>query len=165
MQISVRDLMSTRPVTVSDSTTLEDATRMVLEKALDAVCVCDEDGRLLGTVSDYDLLKSRLLNSDMDRPIGPIVSCSVITLTPDMLLDEVAGLFRSSCHQRLAVLEGGRLVGQLHRRDVLRALVITRQIEVDRRTVRIEAADRTGPSAPVLRKIPILRIVSASSDE
>jgi CBS domain-containing protein len=165
MQISVRDLMSTRPVTVSASTSLEEATQIVLERALDALCVCDDDGRLLGTVSDYELLKSRLLNSDMDQPIGPIVSCSVITLAPDMLLEEVAGFFRNSCHQRLAVLESGRLVGQLHRRDVLRALVIARQIEADRQTVRIEEAERNVPSAPTIRKVPILRIVSASSDD
>jgi CBS domain-containing protein len=165
MQISVRDLMSTRPVTVFDSTSLEDATRIVLDRALDAICVCDNEGRLLGTVSDYELLKARLLNADADQPIGPIVSCSVITLAPDMLLDEVAGFFRSSCHQRLPVLESGRLVGQLHRRDVLRALVISRQLDADRQTLRIEDAEQNVPAAPVLRKVPILRIVSATSDE
>lgn len=165
MQISVRDLMSTRPVTVIASTTLEEATRIVLERALDSICVCDEDGRLLGTVSDYELLKSRLLNTEPDQSIGPIFSCSVITLTPDMLLDEVAGFFRDSCHQRLAVLERGRLVGQLHRCDVLRALVIARQLDADRQTVRIEEAERNVPSAPVLRKVPILRIVSAEADQ
>lgn len=165
MQISVRDLMATRPVTVIASTSLEEATQIVLERALDAICVCDDDGRLLGTVSDYELLKSRLLNADLDQPIGPIVSCSIVTLTPDMLLDEVAGFFRNSCHQRLAVLDRGRLVGQLHRRDVLRALVIARQIDADRQTVRIEEAERNVPSAPVLKKVPILRIVTANHDE
>jgi hypothetical protein len=43
--------------------------------------------------------------------------------------------------------------------------VISRQLDADRQTLRIEDAEQNVPAAPVLRKVPILRIVSATSDE
>lgn len=164
MQISVRDLMSTRPVTISASTTLHEATRILLERALDAICVCDDEGRLLGSVSDYELLKSRLLNTDNEQTIEAIVSCSIMTLGPEMMLEDVAGYFRDSCRQRIPVLEDGRLIGQLHRRDVLRALIVKSEIKAARPTIRIEDAEPT-PSAPAMSTQPMLRIVSEQADE
>ena len=164
MQISVRDLMSTRPVTISASTTLHEATRILLERALDAICVCDDQGRLLGSVSDYELLKSRLLNTDNEQPIETIVSCSIMTLAPDMLLEDVASYFRDSCRQRTPVLEDGRLIGELQRRDVLRALIVKSESEAARPTLRIEDAEPT-PAAPTMSDQPMLSITSEPVDE
>ena len=120
MEISVHDLMSTRPLSISASATLREATQIDLARALDSVCICDDDGQLLGCISDYELLKARLLNVDADVPVSRFMGRSLVTLTPDMLLEDVACLFRDSCQQRLVVLKNGCLVGQLHRRDVLR---------------------------------------------
>ncbi len=164
MQISVRDLMSTRPMTISASTTLHEATRILLERALDAICVCDDEGRLLGSVSDYELLKSRLLNTDNEQPIETIVSCSIMTLGPEMLLEDVAGYFRDSCRQRTPVLEDGRLIGELQRRDVLQALIVKSESEAARPTLRIEDAEPT-PAAPTMSDQPMLSIASEPVDE
>ena len=164
MQISVRDLMSTRPMTISASTTLHEATRILLERALDAICVCDDEGRLLGSVSDYELLKSRLLNTDNEQPIETIVSCSIMTLGPEMLLEDVAGYFRDSCRQRTPVLEDGRLIGELQRRDVLQALIVKSESEAARPTLRIEDAEPT-PAAPTMSNQPMLSIASEPVDE
>lgn len=164
MQISVRDLMSTRPVTILPSTPLEEATRILLERALDALFVCDDEGRLLGSVSDYELLKSRLLNAEPARPVEALVSCSILPLSPDLLLEEVADHFRDSCCQRMAVLEEGRLVGQLHRRDVLRALIVQRELASASPSIRIEEAEPS-PTRPARIGQPLLRVVSAGTDE
>ena len=115
-------------------------------------------------MSDYELLKSRLLNTDNEQTIEAIVSCSIMTLSPEMMLEEVAGYFRDSCRQRMPVLEDGRLIGQLHRRDVLRALIVKSEIEAARPTIRIEDAEPT-PSAPAMSTQPMLRIVSEQAGE
>ena len=154
--------MSTRPVIISASTTLHEATRILLERALDAICVCDDQGRLLGSVSDYEILKSRLLNTDNEQPIETIVSRSIMTLGPEMLLEDVAGYFRDSCRQRTPVLEDGRLIGELQRRDVLRALIV--KSEATRPTLRIEDAEPT-PAAPTMSDQPMLSIASEPVDE
>lgn len=128
MQVTVRDLMTTQPLTISELTSVEEATRKILERAACELYVVDDSGRLLGTISDYSLLKARMIQSDSQEPIAKFISRKMLLLTPDMRLDEVAGYFRESCYPRLAVVEDGRIVGQLSRRDVLRAMVVLEEI-------------------------------------
>ena len=163
MEISVRDLMSSRPLSVSPSATLREATQIVLARALDTVCVCDPQGRLLGCVSDYELLKAHLLNVDANVSVSQLMSRSLVTLAPDMLLEDVACLFRDSCHQRLVVLENGCLIGQLNRRDVLRATVVMEKLRQANRSVRIENAGHQDIPEPALQMQPVLKVVSNMS--
>ena len=128
MQVTVRDLMTTQPLTIGELTTVEEATRKILERAVSEVYVVDESGRLLGTVSDFSLLKARIIQSDSQEPVTRFMSRNMLLLTPNMRLEEVAGHFRESCYPRLAVVDGGRIVGQLSRRDVLRAMVVLEEI-------------------------------------
>ena len=128
MQVTVRDLMTSQPLTVREQVTVEEATRKLLERAVSEVYVVDEDGRLLGTVSDFALLKARIIQADSQEPVTRFMSRNMVLLNPDMRLDEVTGYFRESCYPRLAVIDGGRVVGQLSRRDVLRAMVVIEEI-------------------------------------
>ncbi|MBI1312745.1 CBS domain-containing protein [bacterium] len=150
MQVTVRDLMTPRPATIPQYATIEDAIQLVLERAVDEVYVVDEAGRLTGTVSDYVLLKSSILRSDSRQPVTRVMSRSMIVLRPEATLEEVAGLFRESCYPRLAVIEDGRVVGQLCRREVLRTLVVLDDLNAGRSNGRrIEPAARETPPRPV----------------
>lgn len=128
MQITVRDLMTSEPLTLRELATVEEATRRILERAVSEAYIVDEDGRLLGTVSDSALLKARLIQTDAQEPVTRFMSRSMVLLSPEMRLDEVAGYFRESCYPRLAVIDGGQVVGQLSRRDILRAMVVISEI-------------------------------------
>lgn len=128
MQVTVRDLMTSQPLTVRELVTVEEVTRKILERAVCEAYVVDEDGRLLGTVSDFALLKARMIQADSQEPVTRFMSRNMLLLNPDMRLDEVAGFFRESCYPRLAVVDGGRVVGQLSRRDVLRAMIVIEEI-------------------------------------
>ena len=131
MQVTVRDLMTSQPLTIGEQVTVEEATRKTLDLAVSELYVVDENNRLQGTVSDFALLKARLASSDPQEPVARIMSRSMLLLNPGMRLEEVVGFFRESCYPRLAVVEGGRLVGQLARRDVLRALVVLEEISLN----------------------------------
>jgi CBS-domain-containing membrane protein len=124
MQVTVREIMSSVTCTVPEFTTLQEATTLILERAVGEIYVCDSEGRLLGAVSDYEVLKSRLLRTDPAEKVSTIMSRGVQTLAPDMTLEEIAGLFRESFHNRVAVVERGKVIGQVSRRDVLRTLLI-----------------------------------------
>lgn len=128
MQVTVRDLMTSQPLLLSELATVEEATRRILERAVGEAYVVDDDGRLLGTVSDFALLKARILLTDAQEPASRFMSRNMLLLKPDMRLDQVTGYFRESCYPRLAVVENGRVVGQLSRRDVLRAMVVIEEI-------------------------------------
>lgn len=128
MQVTVRDLMTSQPLTVRELVTVEEATRKILDRAVSELYVVDESGRLLGTVSDFALLKARMIQADSQEPITRFMSRNMVLLNSDMRLEEVAGYFRESCYPRLAVVEDGRVVGQLSRRDILRAMVVIEEI-------------------------------------
>ncbi|NQV24844.1 MAG: CBS domain-containing protein [Rhodopirellula sp.] len=130
MQVTVRDLMTSQPLTIGEQVSVEAATRKLLERAASELYVVDENGRLLGTVSDFALLKARMISADANEPVARCMSRNMLLLKPDMRLDEVAGFFRESCYPRLAVVDGGRIIGQLSRRDVLRAIVVIEEIAV-----------------------------------
>lgn len=130
MQVSVRDLMMSQPPTVGEDTSLKEATRIILDRALGELYVVDENGRLQGIVSDYALLKARMAKLDGTEPVSHFMSRHMRLLSPDMRLDDVAGYFRESCHPRLAVVEGGRVVGQLSRRCVIRAMLAIEELSL-----------------------------------
>ena len=153
MQVTVRDLMTPRPATIPQHATIGEAIQMVLERALDEIYIVDEAGRLTGTVSDYVLLKASLLRTDATQPVTRVMSHRMIVLQPESTLEEVACLFRESSYPRLAVLEDGRVVGQLSRREVLRTLLVLDEMNARQQADhRIEpAADATPPRPVSLR--------------
>ncbi|MGZ0170099.1 MAG: CBS domain-containing protein [Planctomycetales bacterium] len=165
MQVTVRDLMTSQPLTLGELTTVEEATRKILERATSEAYIVDENGRLLGTVSDFALLKARMIQFDAQEPVTRFMSRNMVLLTPDMRLDEVAGYFRESCYPQLAVVDGGQVIGQLSRRDVLRAMVVLEELataagddgrDADRpsgstevgRIHRVESPANTAPPTP-----------------
>lgn len=161
MQVTVRDLMTSQPPTVGELTTLEEATRMVLDRALNELYVVDENGRLLGTVSDYSLLKARMIKSDAGERVSRFMSRSMLLLSPDMKLDEVSGFFRESCHSRLAVVERGRVIGQLSRRNVLRTMLVLDDQSADSNDGGLDARVASGSvdSSTIRRVEPIAAAV------
>jgi CBS-domain-containing membrane protein len=149
MQVTVREIMSSVPCTVPGFTTIIEATTLILDRAVGEIYVCDSDGRLLGAVSDYEILKSRLLQTDTSETVTTIMSRGVQILAPDMLLEEIAGLFRESFHNRVAVVEDGRVIGQVSRRDVLRTLVVLEELQTQPADSANGSADNDLESASV----------------
>lgn len=150
MQVTVRDLMTSHPVTIGQDATLAEATAAILGNAVNELYVVADDGRLLGTVSDYELLKSSIMRTETSQSVLCVMGRNMLVLTPDMSLDTVAGLFRQSCYSQVPVVEDRQVVGQLSRRDVLRAIVVLDDLNADEETAahRIEAATNTVPPKP-----------------
>lgn len=157
MQVSVRDLMANQPATVNQHTSIAEARRIILDRALPEVYVTDDLGRLLGTVSDYELLKATIMHAEATQTVTRVMSRSMLVLRPETPFEEVAGLFRESCHARLPVVENGRVIGQLCRRDVLRTLLLLENMAQESSTgqtarVRVEGAETQIPPGTHLER-------------
>lgn len=149
MQVTVRDLMSLELVTLEETASIGEATNVLLDRAFSEVYVRDMTGRLVGTVTDYALLKAKLLRMEPTASVTRVMSRSMMVLSPDAKLEDIAGIFRDSCHSRVAVIEGGRLIGQVNRRDVLRAMLVLEEQQANGDSIRrIELADGNLPSKP-----------------
>ncbi|MBL8921163.1 MAG: CBS domain-containing protein [Myxococcaceae bacterium] len=121
----VRDFMDTQVHTVSPDLPILDAVDFLLEKHVTGAPVVDGEGRLIGMLTEKDCL--RLLSSGVngDVPKGFVrdfMTTRTDSVTPDMNIYFVAGLFLGANYRRFPVVEKGKLVGAITRFDILRSI-------------------------------------------
>ncbi len=138
MQVKVSDLMTRELARVSEKTSFQEGMEILLKQEASQIYVTDERDYLLGVVPDYELLKANLSRIPADASIETFISRDVATTSPETQITEILPLFRDGCHQQLAVIEQGRLVGQVTRRDVLRLLTTLKALEPETGTVNVD---------------------------
>jgi CBS domain-containing protein len=136
------DIMARRLVTLRPDMSVIRAMRTLLEHRVSGAPVLDDSGQLCGIVSEIDCM--RILTSgqfsqdshDEDARVVDIMTTDVQTIGPGLDLFGIAQQFLSRSIRRLPVIENGRLIGMVSRRDVLAGVESMR------------AAMRQQPSAP-----------------
>ncbi|MBA4742212.1 MAG: CBS domain-containing protein [Azoarcus sp.] len=121
----VKDYMSGDPLAFKPDTEILDAIHLLLKHEMTGAPVIDNMGRVVGFLSEKDCIKTSLnasYHEERGGRVSELMSPNVITLEPDSSLMEAAEMFVGSAIRCYPVVENGRLVGQLSRRDVLRAL-------------------------------------------
>ena len=107
----------TRCTSRTDALTI---THMMTHRNFGAVPVVEEDGTLVGIVSEYDLLQAMIEGRDLRKVLATeIMSPYPVTVTEDQTLVQVADLFQDRYLTRVPVLRNKKLVGILARRDLL----------------------------------------------
>lgn len=127
--ITVKDYMSASLVTFTPDTDVLDAVHRLIEHRISGAPVVDEHGTLIGMLSERDCLKIALHACYNESPGGKVadyMSHSVATVHADTSIVDVARMFMNGRYRRYPVLQDNRLVGQISRRDVLRALEVLR---------------------------------------
>jgi CBS domain-containing protein len=122
----VRDYMSGRLVTFRPQTDVLDAMRQLVHHKIAGAPVIDDHGHLVGMLSEFDCLDVVLkagYHGDPGGPVADLMARDVKTVDADMSIFDLAQLFQQSRLRRYPVLKDNRVVGQISRRDVLRALL------------------------------------------
>jgi CBS domain-containing protein len=117
--------MDTLVPTLRPDTEILDAIGFLLENRVTGAPVIDEGGNLVGMLTERDCLALVAEGAEAKRPRGPVedfMSVGVVTISPDMDVYYVAGLFLTHTFRRLPVVEKGRLVGAITRFDILRVM-------------------------------------------
>jgi acetoin utilization protein AcuB len=114
----IRHWMTKSPVTIGPGETLSEA-RHRMDKGNFRRLPVVESGQLVGIITDRDL---RQHAGQLDRTrVGAVMASPVITVSPDMLLDQAANLLVKSKVGGLPVMAGRELVGIITAIDMLRA--------------------------------------------
>jgi len=128
-----RELVSARTITLSPGMSAVDAAELLLQHAISGAPVVDEDGRLLGLVSEYDCLRAVASSEygmdlhDGAQTVAELMTQVCHTVPPDLDLYGIAHAFVKLGVRRLPVIDEGQLIGQVSRRDVLKATVRIRR--------------------------------------
>ena len=118
MNLTAREIMTTAVVTVSPDTTVDDLAKLLADNSISGVPVVDYLGRVVGIVTEADILTSRPGN----RTVQSVMTREVVAVSVDETLQEIAFLLSMRRINRVPVLEDGKLVGIVSRADVVRAL-------------------------------------------
>lgn len=124
--VSVKDYMSANLETFSPDMDVMQAISRLIEKGISGAPVVDRLGNIVGMLSEKDCLRVALnagYNQQLGGRVSEFMSPNVVTVDSDASVLDVAKLFLESPFKRYPVVDGdNRLVGQISRSDVLKAI-------------------------------------------
>lgn len=155
--MKARDVMVSPVITVKPGASVKEVAQILLKNHVSALPVVDDAGRLVGLVSEGDLMRRADLGTERhrawwlaalfaeeealaaeyvkahSRKVSDVMTKRVITAAPDTSLNEIAGLLERHSIKRVPIVSNGALVGIVSRANLIQAL----------------AAERQGPDLPV----------------
>ena len=117
----VQDIMKRVVLTVRPSTTLAEALHVARKRGIRHLPVLDDEGHLVGIVSDRDLKRATGMYDDVR--MGAIMTSTVHTAAPTFTVEEAARIMVTERISALPVTTEGRLVGLVTETDVLALFV------------------------------------------
>ena len=155
------DVMTSAVVTVDENATVQAAAKLLLEHCISAVPVVDKDNRVIGMVSEGDLLHRAETGTEQRRSwwlemmtstnqlaaeyikshsakVKDVMTRDVISVTEETAVADIAVLLETHRIKRVPVLRDGRLVGIVSRANLVRALAMT----INEPSSGVEADDR-----------------------
>jgi CBS domain-containing protein len=121
-QYRISSIMHTDDPTVSPDTPIRNAVAILVQANAAAAAVVDADGKLAGILTQKDCFRPAL-NASYYREwkgcVADHMTRDVITVNADDDAIHVAEMFLSHPHRVFLVLEGPKMVGVIHRSDVL----------------------------------------------
>ena len=123
--ITARDFMVTKLVTLRPEMDVHDALQLLLKRRISGAPVAGRDGEYLGVFSERCCMQVLLDAAYEQLPsnhVGMFMDREAQTILPDTQLLSIAQVFLLTNYRRLPVLDDeGALLGQVSRRDVMRA--------------------------------------------
>jgi CBS domain-containing protein len=110
---SVEEVMSRDPLTISASSSIAEAARLMREGDTGAMIVVDEQESVEGILTDRDIAIRAVADErdPSDTRVGEIASTDLDTLSPGSSVKDAVRLMREQAVRRLPVVDSGRPVG------------------------------------------------------
>jgi CBS domain-containing protein len=113
-------------ITFNPDQTIQEVIDIIINKGISGAPVLDKDRKLVGIISEKDCLRIIVDQAYhnlpiSDRKVSDYMTAKVKTLSPNSDVVEAANEFLNSPIRRLPIVEDGKLIGQVSRRDILKA--------------------------------------------
>ncbi len=123
--ILAREMMTKNLVTLAPDLNVFKAIDILLKKRISGAPVVESDGSFVGVFSESSCMKfitNAAYDSLPDASLLPFIDIAPPTISPETDLLSICQTFLDQATRRLPVLEDGRLLGQISRRDVMRKI-------------------------------------------
>jgi len=121
----VSDFMDKSFETIHPDTSMHKAMKLLVKKKLTGVLVVDDDKNLVGVLSEKDCLKILLhhgFDGFPDDVAGTYMHEAPMTIESRLDIIRASQIFLDNTFRRLAVVDDGKLVGQITRRDIVKGM-------------------------------------------
>jgi CBS domain-containing protein len=129
--MKARDLMTRPVITVRPETPTGEAAALLGKHQITALPVVDVDSRLLGMISEGDLLRNQIRRDgeaelrEHESRVGALMTSPAVRVAESDDISDVAGLMLYSNVHSVPVVDAEEVVGIISRRDLVRTLVRT----------------------------------------
>jgi len=146
---TAQDIMTREVITISPEADITEAVKILLETGINGLPVVDDKGRLVGILCQSDLVRmqkslpipslftlldgfvplssSALMEAEVKRiaasKVSDAMSTKVVTVAPEMTIDEIAALMVDKKFHTLPVTQDGTILGVVGKKDVLKTLI------------------------------------------
>jgi CBS domain-containing protein len=132
---TVRDVLARKGShvwSVEPETTVFDTLRLLAEKDIGAVLVC-EGGRPVGVFSERDYARQVILKgkTSRDTPVREVMTSKVVFIAPDRTVEDCMAIMTDRHFRHLPVLEEGKLIGLVSIGDVVKAIISEKQFLIE----------------------------------
>lgn len=121
----VKDYMAANLITLSPDMEVMQAISVLLKNRISGAPVIDTMDNMVGILSEKDCLKVALeagYNEGRGGKVSDYMSKKVATVNADDSIIDIAKIFIETPFKRFPVIDDNRLVGQISRRDALKAI-------------------------------------------
>jgi CBS domain-containing protein len=161
MAMRATDVMTSEVITLGEDASVQEAAKLMAEHGISAVPVIDRESRVVGMVSEGDLLHRAETGTERRRSwwlemvastnqlageyvkshsgkVKDVMTRDVVSVTEQTPVADIAVLLETNRIKRVPVLRGGKLAGIVSRANLVRALAMT----INERPSGAEADDR-----------------------
>jgi CBS domain-containing protein len=131
-----RDIMSSTVITVRPETHIKEAAALLANRGFTALPVVDDDDRLIGIVTEADLMRDRIPHDPRARmrpdfhekigrvttTVGEIMSTPVTAMSAGTDVADIASALLDARQRCMPIVDGSRVIGVVTRRDIVRAV-------------------------------------------
>ncbi|HJQ78683.1 MAG TPA: CBS domain-containing protein [Lacipirellulaceae bacterium] len=127
----VREIMNKRVVSIRPDATLAEAIHILTQQHIGGAPVVTADGAVVGVISELAMIDVVFDSDAKNAPVKEYMTAQVHTVHPDDPLSRPAQLFALYSFRRLPVVEDGKLVGIVTRRDLMNYALRSNELLTD----------------------------------
>ena len=117
--VNLEKIMSRDVVTVNQNAEIYDVLRMMVDGNITGLPVLDDDGKLVGIVTEKDVMSRMLTTHNTQGKAADYMTAEVISFNVnDNLLDVISALAKNN-FRRVPIVSGEKLVGIISRSDII----------------------------------------------
>lgn len=116
-------IMTKAVVTVGPDLSLKEAISLLLRHHISGMPVVDNSGKLVGIITEQDIINFVFSGNATNTKVQEAMTAELIAFDSDTDVVKIAECFIAKKIRRVPIVENGKVVGIISRRDILREML------------------------------------------